>query len=84
MIYGFASGHFSKIWLILPQKICSLLSRVLCSHARRSFPTQPELKWDKGTKWDSMYDDRVKSCITELKASTFSALGNFFAEFKSS
>ncbi|CBJ32816.1 conserved unknown protein [Ectocarpus siliculosus] len=48
------------------------------------FESEPELKWDKGSKWDSVYDDRVKTCVADLKAGLLSALGVFFVEYKSS
>lgn len=50
----------------------------------RSIALQPELKWDKGARWESTYDDRIKACISDLKAGLLSALGVFFAEYKSS
>lgn len=45
---------------------------------------QPELKWDKGARWESAYDEKVKACVAELKAGLLSALGVFFVEYKSS
>eukprot|EP00752_Nemacystus_decipiens_P005276 g4785.t1 len=48
------------------------------------FEADPELKWDKGPRWESTYDDRVKECVADLKAGLLSALGVFFVEYKSS
>ena len=45
---------------------------------------QPELSWDKGARWESTYDDRVKACVADLKAGLLSALGVFFVEYKNS
>lgn len=45
---------------------------------------QPELKWDKGARWETTYDDRVATCMADLKAGLLSALGDFFVEYKSS
>ncbi|CAM9993892.1 unnamed protein product [Scytosiphon promiscuus] len=48
------------------------------------FEAEPELKWEKGAKWEKAYEDRVKTCVDDLKAGLLSALGEFFAEYKSS
>lgn len=50
----------------------------------RRFDSEPELKWDKGARWDAAYNERVTECITELKGGVLSALGSFFDEYKSS
>lgn len=46
--------------------------------------TQPVLKWDSKTRWEATYNERVDTCIVDLKGGLLSALGTFFEEYKSS
>lgn len=48
------------------------------------FDSDPVLKWDSKTRWEATYNERVDTCIVDLKGGLLSALGTFFEEYKSS
>ena len=45
---------------------------------------QPVLKWKSKARWEATYNERVDTCIVDLKSALLSALGTFFVEYKSS